>query len=64
MEVISPLYSRQDAAKYLNVSLRTLDAMLADGEIQPVRFGRTVRIHKNVLDALVSGHELPQKNAA
>lgn len=38
--------------------------MLADGEIQPVRFGRTVRIHKNVLDALVSGHELPQKNAA
>ena len=58
MEVQSPLYSRNEAARYLNISIRAFDMMLASGQIKPVRFGRTVRIHKDTLDSLARGEKM------
>ncbi|MEN1679873.1 MAG: excisionase family DNA-binding protein [Planctomycetota bacterium] len=36
-------YSRQEMADRWSVSLRTIDAAIAAGEIKVVRFGRAVR---------------------
>lgn len=63
MEITSPLFTRPQAAAYLNISVRALDGMLAEGQIKPVRFGRTVRIHRDVLDALAHGEKTTKKAA-
>ncbi len=38
------LFDRPQAARRLAISLRTLDAMLADGQIRPTRLRGSVRI--------------------
>ena len=42
-------YPREEAAALLSVSLRTLDRLIAEKEIQVRRIGRRVVIHRDVL---------------
>lgn len=51
------LIAREEAAKQLGVSLRTLDALIASGDLPIVRFGRSVRIRPSALDYLVESRE-------
>jgi len=44
---------RQGAARYLGIKLRTLDALLASGELPCSRIGRRVVILYDDLDALL-----------
>jgi len=57
----SPLLSRPEAAQFLHISLRSLDGMLADGTLKPVRFGKTVRLHRDALDSLARGEQPKSK---
>ncbi|MEX1230749.1 MAG: excisionase family DNA-binding protein [Planctomycetaceae bacterium] len=43
------LWTRFQAAKRLNVSLRYLDALIADGRLRVTRIGRAVRITESAL---------------
>ena len=38
------LYTRQEAAEYVGVSLRTIDCWISRGYLEPVRFGKTIRL--------------------
>lgn len=50
---LEPLnYTRQQAADALQIGVRTLDQMIADGAIEPTRFGRRVLIHRDELNRL------------
>jgi excisionase family DNA binding protein len=51
----SRLLSREEAAQYLNLSLRSIDALIAGGRLRPVRLGvaRTL-IDRGDLDTLVN----------
>lgn len=49
-----PLVTRNDAAGYLNVSLRQVDRLIADGSLPALRVGeRSIRIRRSALDALL-----------
>ena len=48
------LLSRREAATYLRVSQRKLDAMIAAGELPRAKFGSSVRIDRADLDALIA----------
>ena len=43
------LVTRREAADLLRVSIRTIDRMIIDGQLRPVRIGRLVRIHASDL---------------
>ncbi len=45
--------SRKDAAAALGVSLRTIDYLLARGELRGRRIGRRIVIPKSALEALL-----------
>lgn len=50
------LLTRHETAEYLRCSLRTVDHLLADGNLPCVRFGlRSVRIRKSDLDSMLAG---------
>lgn len=49
----TPLLTREEAAKRLRISKRTLDDMAAAGEIQPVRIRGRVLYHSETLEAYV-----------
>lgn len=49
------LYSRQEAADRLSVSLSTLTRMCAAGHLQTVRIGRSVRIPRDSVVAYIQG---------
>jgi excisionase family DNA binding protein len=44
------IFTRQQAAEFFSVSARTLDQWAADGKITPVRFGHSVRYHRDELE--------------
>ena len=46
------LKTRKEAAQWLNVSLRTLDALIAEKKLPVKRFGRRIMIHQNDLDQI------------
>jgi excisionase family DNA binding protein len=46
------LFDRPQAAKRLAISLRTLDAMLAEGQIRPTRLRGSVRISAAELERI------------
>lgn len=57
--------SRFEAAKMLSVSLRTLDALLAKGELRGRRVGRRIVFPIAELDRFLKrDHPLPAKSAA
>lgn len=46
----SKLYTRQETAKYLNVSIRTVDRLIKTGELEVNRIGlRNVRISEHAI---------------
>lgn len=53
------LLTIRDAADRLRVSKRTVEQLLANGEIGTVRIGRSVRIAEHHLAAFIAGHDRP-----
>lgn len=49
--------TRRDAARYLGVSVRTLDAIVADGHLPVVRVGRRVLLRRATIDAWLAARE-------
>jgi excisionase family DNA binding protein len=45
--------TRKEAAEYLGVSLRTVDALLKSGQLTPVRIGSSVRFTYKDLDTFI-----------
>jgi excisionase family DNA binding protein len=57
--------SRFEAAKMLSISLRTLDALLARGELRGKRVGRRILFPLEELDRFLKrDHPLPVKKSA
>lgn len=56
------LYSRQEAAVALSVSLSTLDLMIVKGMLRAARFGRRLLIHRDELERC--GRRIAQGDAA
>ncbi|MGC4089417.1 MAG: helix-turn-helix domain-containing protein [Polyangiaceae bacterium] len=54
-----PVSTVAEAAKYLRVNPKTLYAEIAAGRIHALRFGRTLRIPRAVLEALCAGTHSP-----
>ena len=51
------LITRKEAAQRLTVSLRTLDGLIARGQLPAYRIGpKTVRLKTEELDAYIAGH--------
>jgi len=46
-----PLWDVDEVAAYLGVSRRTVDTLIASGEIKPMRVGRQRRFHRKSIDA-------------
>ena len=51
-----PLMTASEVAELLQVSLRTVRRLIADGTLPVARVGRSVRISTETLDALLSDH--------
>jgi excisionase family DNA binding protein len=51
----APLLTAAAAAERLNLSVRSVRRMLADGRLSFVRIGRSVRIRPEALEALIEG---------
>jgi excisionase family DNA binding protein len=49
----SPLLTRQEAARYLRISKRTLDTAEAEGELRAIRVRGRVLYHRDALDAYI-----------
>lgn len=56
--LIAALYTRQDVADKLAVSLRTVDSLLASGKIRFCRIGGAIRFKPEWLDELISQNEV------
>jgi len=53
----APLLLRaEEAARLLNLGRTTVFQMLADGTLPAVRFGRSVRVRRHDVDALIEAH--------
>ncbi len=50
------LLAVQQVSKALNVSTRTVQRLIDQGEIAVIRIGRTVRIHPNDLASFIKLH--------
>jgi len=55
------LLTRPQAAQALGISLRSLDAMLATGDLPAVRIGASVRIRPSSLDYFCEARESRNK---
>jgi excisionase family DNA binding protein len=53
------LFTRQEAAEYLNVTLRFVTRCVQERRIRYVRVGRMVRIPATALDEYVSSNTVP-----
>lgn len=52
---LPPVSTVAEAAKYLRVNRKTVYAEIAAGRIRVIRLGRSVRISRDVLEALCAG---------
>jgi len=52
---LPPVSTVAEAAKYLRVNRKTIYAEIAAGRIRVIRLGRSVRIARDVLEALCAG---------
>jgi excisionase family DNA binding protein len=55
----SQLYTREDVARTKRISLRTVDRLIATGELPVVRLGRLVRIKPVDADRLFGAEQGP-----
>lgn len=52
MDLPAPLLTKAEVAEHLHVTVRTVDRLIAAGEIKAVRLGhRTTRVHPDSVDA-------------
>ncbi len=59
-QVESPLMSREQLTRYLQVSARTVDLLIARGVMRATRIGARVFVHRDEADRIVrEGAELP-----
>ncbi len=56
METYRQLFTIREAARYLNLSERTIRRLISGGEIETVRRGRLVRIPAGELDVWIEAH--------
>jgi len=47
------IYTKQEIAKELSLSTKTIDRLILSGKLQACKIGRSVRITKNQLDAFL-----------
>jgi len=55
------LLTRLQAAQQLTVSIRTIDARLAAGELPHVRLGHLIRFKEEDLAAYIAAHRVPSR---
>lgn len=53
----APLLTRQEAAKSLCQSVRTVDKLIDTGELPAVRIGRSVRVRQSAIEYFIEAHE-------
>ncbi|WP_367872341.1 helix-turn-helix domain-containing protein [Luteolibacter sp. Populi] len=53
----TPLLTRQQAARFLSVSVRTLDGLIRTGHLPQVKMGKSVRFRHSTLEAFVDARE-------
>jgi len=53
----APLLTRQESAERLNQSVRTIDNLIAAGELQVVRIGRSIRIRPSAIEYFIEARE-------
>lgn len=46
------LLTKKELAAKLKISVRTLERLIKDGKINPIRIGHLVRFHPNVLESI------------
>ena len=47
------VFSRREAAEALGISVDTLAALIANGELRAVRIGKVVRVPREEIDGLI-----------
>jgi excisionase family DNA binding protein len=59
IENADPLLTREEAAEYLGVSVRTIDRLMADDRLKPTRLPgvRGTKFRRSRLDALLTEDE-------
>ena len=56
MEAIQPLLKKREAARMLNLSVRTLENLLAAKQIASVRIRKSVRLNAGDVQAFISAN--------
>ena len=57
MTATTQVYSRRQAANYLSVGIRTVDALIKSEDLPAARIGRVIRIRVSALDAFLRERE-------
>jgi excisionase family DNA binding protein len=47
------VFSRREAAEALGISVDTLDALIANGELRAIRIGKAVRVPREGIEDLI-----------
>lgn len=57
MIATTPLLTRQESAARLSQSVRTIDNLIASGDLPVVRIGRSIRIRPSAIDYFIEARE-------
>ena len=57
----SPLFTTDQAADYLQISVRSVKNLLGDGRIPFIKIGRATRIHREDLDGFIAQNRRRQR---
>lgn len=60
--VSAPLLTTDQAAGYLQVSVRTVKNLMCDGQIAYIKIGRATRIHRQDLDEYIARNRRKQRS--
>ena len=60
---LSPLFTTDQAAEYLQISVRSVKNLLGDGRIPFIKIGRATRIHRDDLDGFIARNRRRQRQA-
>jgi len=58
---LSPLFTTDQAADYLQISVRSVKNLLGDGRIPFIKIGRATRIHRDDLDGFIARNRRRQR---
>ena len=62
LEIPTPLLTTEQAAEFLQVSVRTVKNLLSDGRIAYIKIGRATRIHRQDLDVYIAQNRRKQRS--